>query len=357
MSGDFHNIRIKQVEKNTEDCVLVTFAIPDNLKADFAFSAGQYLTLRTEINNEDVRRSYSLCSSPLDNTWQVAIKQIDGGVFSTYANNELSTGDEILVQQPDGRFGIPMDPKVANNYVAFAAGSGITPIVSIISSHLRAEPNSTFKLFYVNKRVSSIILKETLEDLKNEFMDRLEIFYFLTRESRSVEWLNGRLSKEKMERIFSSVCDIANTDHYFSCGPESMIIMIRDFLLDRGVNRDNIHFELFFSGEVDQEKKGNLKKQFEGKTSSVELKEGGKTIIFQMKQADQSILDEALLQNADLPFACKGGVCCTCRAKLVEGKVDMLKSYGLEEDEIADGYILTCQALAVSDKIVVDFDQ
>jgi len=355
MTKKLYKLSVAAVEKTTEDCTILTIDVPAEVRPDFSYQQGQYLTLVAKINGESVRRSYSLCSSPLDEVWKVGIKQIPEGKFSTYANQQLKPGDTLEVLPPNGNFFVPVVPNQARNYVAFAAGSGITPILSIIKTHLQSEPKSTFKLFYVNQTVSSIILKEELEALKNLYMERLEIFYFLTRETRSVPLFNGRPDKEKMEIIFKTICDVDQIDHYFSCGPEPMVLLIRDFLLEKKVSKDAIHFELFNTGGAPFKRK-EIAKKFNGKVSDVTILEGGITTNFTIPQGSENLLEAAMKNNADLPFACKGGVCCTCRAKLIEGEVEMLVNYGLEDEEVKAGYILTCQALPISDKVVVDFD-
>lgn len=357
MSLAYHKLKVKEIHKTTVDCAVISFEVPEELEQYYKYNQGQYLTLRAKINQEEVVRSYSLCSSPLDKEWKVGIKQIEDGKFSTFANEVLKVGDMIDVASPNGNFYIETNPELERNYIAFAAGSGITPMLSIIKTHLEAEEKASFKLFYINKTVASIILKEELEALKNIYMDRFEIYYFLTKEHRSVPLLNGRLDKEKMESIFSNICKTEEIDHYFSCGPEAMVLMIKDFLLEKNVDSSAIHYELFHAEGAAPEIKEKLKEEYKGKTSEVTLYEGGKTLNFTIPQASDNILDAALKNAADLPFACKGGVCCTCKAKLIEGEVNMLLNYGLEEEEIADGYILTCQALPITDKVVVDFDQ
>lgn len=351
----FYSLKVKDLQKTTRDCTIVTLDVPADLEETFDFKQGQYLTLRADINGEDVRRSYSLCSSPIDKEWKVGVKQIPEGKFSTYANQTLKVGDSLDVMLPVGNFYVDVDPDSKRNYVAFAAGSGITPMVSIIKTHLAEEPSSTFKLFYTNKNVGSIILKEELEALKNIYMERLEIFYFLTKEYRNVELFNGRIDLEKLDIIFKTICDVEQIDHYFSCGPEQMILMVRDFLTDKGVDKGKIHFELFNTSGATA-KKIEIDPALKGKTSEVTILEGGKSFVFDVATGEDNILDAALKNNADLPFACKGGVCCTCRAKVVEGSVDMKINYALEEDEVAAGFVLTCQAVPTTEKVVVDFD-
>ncbi|MGB3605826.1 FAD-binding oxidoreductase, partial [Psychroserpens sp.] len=227
--AEFHTIKIANIYKETSDTSVVTFEVPLELQDAFTFSQGQHLTLKATINDEDVRRSYSLCSSPMDKQWQVAVKQIPGGKFSTYINQELRAGDTMEVMAPSGRFGVPVKPKDTKNYLFFAAGSGITPVLSMIKTHLKAEPNATCKLFYVNKTAKSIIFKEALEQLRNTFFGRLEIYYFLTKERRDIELFNGRFDDEKMEVLTNNFIDIPDTNEVFLCGPEKMINYVSEF--------------------------------------------------------------------------------------------------------------------------------
>lgn len=352
----FYKLIVNDCTKTTEDCTVIGFEMPDFLRPLFKFKQGQYLTLKANIKGDPVQRSYSLCSSPLDNEWKVAIKQIPEGLFSTFANTNLKVGDILEVMPPNGNFNVAIsdEPK---NYLAVAAGSGITPIISIIKTHLAEEPHSTFKLVYINKTVSSIILKEELEALKNVYMDRLEIFHFLTREYRNIPLFDGRLDKEKFDTFCKQFCNLSDIKDCFICGPEEMIFMIENYLIETGKNKKEIHFELFnTSGKISDEKRETYK-SLSDKNADITIIDGGKTFNFNIDQGSQNILDAALANNADLPFACKGGVCCTCRAKLVEGKVDMIVNYALEEEEVEAGYILTCQSIPVSEKIIVDFDQ
>ena len=353
----FYKLRVSEIEKVTKDCSVIAFDVPTDLHEVFGFKQGQYLTLKSEINGEELRRSYSLCTSPLDKEWKVGIKKIEGGRFSSYANEVLKVGDELEVMPPDGKFFIEIDPNQTRQYAAFAAGSGITPILSIIKTHLESEPNSSFKLFFINQTTASIILKEELEALKNKFMGRFEIFYFLTKERRSVPLFNGRIDQEKLEIIFKTICDTGIIDHYFMCGPEAMIELIDGFLKDRGVAKNQIHFELFgTSADKSNEAKNELAASLKDKECQVTIIEGGIGIDFVMEQGSNNILDEALFQHADLPFACKGGVCATCKAKVLEGEVKMLLNFGLEDEEVEEGFVLTCQSIPISDKVVVDFD-
>ena len=353
----FYKLKVADIHKVTQDCAVVSFEVPLDVQEVFDFKQGQYLTLKQEINGEEVRRSYSLCSSPLDKEWKIGVKKIEGGRFSSYVNDVLQVGDVLEVLPPDGNFFVEVDAGQKRNYAAFAAGSGITPIYSIIKTHLTAEPESTFKLFFVNQTTASIILKEELEALKNTFMDRFEIFYFLTKERRSVSLFNGRIDDEKLDVLFKTVCKTENLDHYFICGPEAMIHLLDDRLRKCGVGKEQIHFELFgTNADATKEEQKELAASLKDKHCKVTIIEGGVSFDFEMEQGSNNLLDEALMNAADLPFACKGGVCATCKAKVIEGDVKMLLSYGLEDDEKEQGYILTCQSIPTSDSLIVDFD-
>lgn len=353
----FYKLKVADIQKVTQDCAVVSFEVPDDIQDAFTFKQGQYLTLKHDINGEELRRSYSLCSSPLDKEWKIGVKKIEGGRFSGFVNDVLQVGDTLEVMPPDGKFYVEIDSEQKRQYAAFAAGSGITPIYSIIKTHLTAEPKSTFKLFFVNQTTASIILKEELEALKNQFMDRFEIFYFLTKERRSVPLFNGRIDEEKLDILFKTVCDPAALDHSFICGPEAMIHLIDDRLRKSGAGKDQVHFELFgTSADAGKAQQKELAASLKDKHCKVTIIEGGVGLDFDMEQGSNNVLDEALANAADLPFACKGGVCATCKAKVIEGDVKMLLSYGLEEDEKEQGFILTCQAIPTSDKLVVDFD-
>ncbi len=353
----FYTIPVSNIEQSTPDCRIITLDIPKDLQTEFAFKQGQYLTLKADINGTEVRRSYSLCSSPLDHQWQIGIKKIPNGKFSTFANDILKVGDSIEVMAPQGHFYIDVSESTDREYVAFAAGSGITPVHSIITTHLEAEPNSSFTLFYINQSTQSIILKESIEALKNKYIGRFRVFHFLTREKRAAELFNGRIDTVKLEAIFSSICSTENINDYFLCGPESMIHLIKDYLVNQGVDESNVHFELFgTNAEHSKERQESIAVEFAGKSCDLTVKEGGKTFDITVPQGESNVLDIALAHHADLPFACKGGVCATCKCKLEEGKVEMIVSYGLEQDEIDNGYILSCQAVPLSEKIIVDFD-
>jgi ring-1,2-phenylacetyl-CoA epoxidase subunit PaaE len=355
--AEFHKIKLANVYKETDDTAVLTFDIPENLRDEFKFHQGQHLTLRQIIDGEDVRRSYSLCSSPLENKWQVAVKQIPEGKFSTYVNENLNQGEILDVMPPTGTFGVSTCPDTSKNYLFFAAGSGITPVLSMIKTHLLAEPHSTCKLFYVNKTAKSIIFKEELEQLRNKYFGRLEIYYFLTKERRDIELFNGRFDDEEMEVLTKTFIDIPDTNEVFLCGPEQMVNYVSDYLINAGLPKELIHFELFVSGlsEEDIKRQERLAKQnVEG--VEVTIVDGGKEFLFTMTKDYDNILDAALNAGADLPFACKGGVCSTCKCQVIEGEVEMKINYALEADEVAQKFVLSCQAVPTTEKVVVDFD-
>ena len=353
----FHTLTAKEVYKETDDCTVIGFDIPENLKDSFKYRQGQHLTLRATIDGEDVRRSYSLCSCPTDGEWKVAVKKILGGKFSTYANDVLKTGDTIEVMEPSGVFGVEIAPDKPKNYLFFAAGSGITPVLSMIKTHLSAEPKSTCKLFYVNKTAKSIIFKEELEQLRNQYFGRLEIYYFLTKERRDIELLNGRFNEEKMDILTKAFIDIPDTNEVFLCGPEQMVHFVSDYLVNAGLPKENVHFELFVTGltEEDKARQERLAKQnVEG--VEVTIVDGGKEFVFTMTKDYDNILDAALGAGADLPFACKGGVCSTCKCEVLDGDVEMMINYALDEKEVSQNLVLSCQAVPTTQKVKVDFD-
>ncbi len=353
----FHSLKVLDIKKETKDCSVISFEVPADLQSEFKFKQGQHLTLRATIDGKEVRRSYSLCSSPIENQWKVAVKKISGGVFSSFVNDSLKKGQAIDVMAPNGVFYRDIQPEKAKNYIAFAAGSGITPILSIIKTHLALEPNCTFKLFYLNRSVKSIIFKEEIELLKNRYFDRFEIFHFLTKEHRSVELFNGRFTSEKLKVLTDKIIDVSEVSDCFICGPEDMIFLIRDELVSAGLAKDHIHYELFTSGNTEADKK-RIDKILEHKVSGTEVTiiDGGKEFHFTMGEDFDNILDGALAAGADLPYACKGGVCSTCRCKVVEGSVEMKLNYAIDEEDVKKNFILSCQAVPTSAKIVVDFD-
>ncbi|MBI2282982.1 MAG: phenylacetate-CoA oxygenase/reductase subunit PaaK [Bacteroidetes bacterium] len=357
MSLHFHPLTVAEVRRETSDCVSIAFSIPAALAETFQYKQGQYITLRTHINGQEIRRSYSVCSSPLDQELRVAVKQVTDGLFSTYANHTLKKGDTLDVLPPLGKFFTELDPAQAKEYVGFAAGSGITPVLSIIKTSLRTEPKSSFTLVYGNRNRHTIIFKEELEALKNLYMDRFRVIYILSREKTDAPINFGRIDGEKCAMLCEKAIDAQQADAFFVCGPEEMIFSVKEQLENLGVDKKKIHFELFTTPGAKKDKEQKTQKSHpQDIKSKVTIKLDGISFDFDLGFEEKSILDAALQHGADLPYACKGGVCCTCRAKLVEGEVDMDVNYGLEPDEIEQGFILTCQSHPRTEKVVVDFD-
>ncbi|WP_178985818.1 FAD-binding oxidoreductase [Winogradskyella helgolandensis] len=355
--AEFYKLKVLDLYKETEDTSVITFDVPLELHDAFKFRQGQHLTLKADLNGEDVRRSYSLCSSPNDKQWKVAVKLIPGGKFSTYINEELKTGDQLEVMSPSGTFGVEVNAEKPKNYLFFAAGSGITPVLSMVKAHLQAEPNSTCKLFYVNKTAKSIIFKEELEQLRNKYFGRLEIYYFLTKERRDIELFNGRFDDEKMKVLTKTFIDIPDTSEVFLCGPEKMVNYVSEYLINAGLPKELIHFELFVKGLSDEDiKRAERLAQQNVEGTEVVIVDGGKEFAFTMTKEYDNILDAALGAGADLPFACKGGVCSTCKCKVIDGAVEMKINYALSDKEVSQNLVLSCQAVPTTEKVIVDFD-
>ncbi|NQW43313.1 MAG: phenylacetate-CoA oxygenase/reductase subunit PaaK [Bacteroidetes bacterium] len=360
-SPKFHTLTLKDVRKETSDCISVAFNIPANLSSDYAYLQGQYITMHKQIDGEEVRRSYSVCSSPLDGELRVAIKQVDNGKFSTYANKNFKIGDEIKVMTPMGNFYTDLNAQNKKHYVAFAAGSGITPILSIIKTTLVTEPNSTFTLVYGNKNTGSIMFLEEIEAIKNRHIEHFQVFHILSRESVDVPILNGRINDDKCRELLNKkLLATGSIDEIFICGPEDMIMSVKNTAIAAGIDSKHIHFELFTSptqAAAQQPKADVGSASNNGQaTSKVQVKIDGITYKIDLAYGGDSILDAALKAGADLPFACKGGVCCTCRAKVTSGTVDMDMNFALEDDEVEKGYVLTCQSHPTSVEVFVDFD-
>ena len=356
MHNNFETLTISDVRRETRDCVSVAFALPDNLKEQFRFKQGQYITVRATLNGEDIRRSYSICSSPLDGELRIAVKKVPDGLFSTYANDQLKKGDSLQVMTPRGRFFTELNPAASNHYIAFAAGSGITPIFSIIKTTLQTEPNSHFTLIYGNRNRHSIIFREQLEALKNKYIGRFNIIYILSREKTDAPIHFGRIDAAKTSSLCGILIDPAQAAAIFLCGPEEMVFSVKEVLEQKQVDPKKIHFELFTAGKKARKAKPVQSADNREVKSRISVKQDGTSFEFDLGFEGDSILEAALKQGADLPFACKGGVCCTCKAKLIEGEVEMELNYGLEPDEIEQGFILTCQSHPIAEKVMIDFD-
>lgn len=356
MAIHFHKLRIKDIKKETSECVSIAFDIPAEVQKDFHFIQGQNITIRTFKDGEEARRSYSICSSPLENELRVAVKKVGGGLFSTFANEQLKKGDELEVLPPTGTFFPKSIPTDRNDYVFFAAGSGITPIISIIKTILLTEHNSSVTLVYGNKNLQSIIFKEEIEALKDKYLRRLRVYYILSREKTESDFNYGRIDESKCNHL-SKLINFNIIDDFFICGPEKMIYTVKDFLCGWGIEPEKIHFELFTTPTREHTKIYEAVEQTSEEGSEITVKIDGRSFDFNLDFNGKTILDAGLAQGADLPFACKGGVCCTCKAKLIEGEVEMEANYGLEKSEVKAGFILTCQSHPRSKKVVVDYDE
>jgi ring-1,2-phenylacetyl-CoA epoxidase subunit PaaE len=352
----FQSLKVAEVIRETADCV--SLILRPESGADFSFIAGQYLTLKATIGGEEVRRSYSLSSAPSEGVLRVAVKEVDGGLFSTYANRELKAGDTLESLLPDGRFKVDTRPGT-KKHLAFVAGSGITPVLSQIKHVLNSDDYSTFALFYVNKETASIIYKDELAELKDRFLERFQLFNLITREPIEAEIFSGRLDAKRCARIFKEIIDPSLFDVAYLCGPESMITDCKASLIDAGMAEENIQFELFTASAPTKGKSGSKKKSSDSSDEvSVSIVLDGVTTNIKVKKEGKSILDVALDSGLDAPFSCQGGVCCTCRCKMSQGTASMEINYALEPDEVEDGFILSCQAHPTGDgPWVVDYDQ
>jgi ring-1,2-phenylacetyl-CoA epoxidase subunit PaaE len=357
MAVHFHKLKVKEVKTETPDCVSIAFIVPEDLQSEFLFEQGQNITIKKEVDGEELRRSYSICSAPFENELRVAVKKVDGGKFSTYANSSLKAGDTLDVLPPTGKFNTKLITQNSKQYLAFAAGSGITPVISIIKTTLQTEPASSFTLVFGNRGRHSIIFFEELEALKNRYLNRFNFINILSREKTDAPINFGRIDTNKLTEL-NKLVDYKNTDEFFICGPKEMIFCVKDFLEQIDIDKKKIHFELFTTPGQKQSsvvsRQSSL--QDKGPTSKITVKLDGRSFDFDLGFNSENILDAALKQGADLPFACKGGVCCTCKAKLLEGEVAMDVNWGLEQEEVEQGYILTCQSHPTTKKVVVDFD-
>ncbi|MEO9531753.1 MAG: FAD-binding oxidoreductase [Crocinitomicaceae bacterium] len=358
MKPTFHQLTIKDIKKETADTVSIAFDVPASLAADYKFVPGQYLTLRADINGEDIRRSYSISSALSEGELRVAVKEVENGKFSTYANKSLSAGDVMDVMTPQGGFIVESDSAAQNNYVFYAAGSGITPVLSMVRTLLETESDCNVFLYYGNKSAEATIFKNELDALANNYTN-FKLNYILSREDSGDANRNGRIDAAKCAYFYTAELEALKLQGVYACGPESMIETVKDFYTTKGLLH-KVHFELFTTPVVSS---------LEGATTEAEANESAQvnaevTVIiddeeysFPLATSGKDILSAAQDADADVPFSCKGGVCCTCRAKVMEGKVKMTLNFALEEDEVADGFVLTCQSHPITEKVVISFDE
>ncbi len=354
----FHALTVSEVHRETPDAVVVSLAVPEALAGTFRFTQGQYVTLQARIDGEEVRRSYSICAATHEAALRVGIRKVAGGVFSSWANDVLRPGLEIEAMPPAGSFFAPLNPAHRHHYAGFAAGCGITPIISIIKTTLAEEQRSSFSLLYGNRASGSIMFREELEELKDRYLERLSLTHILSREQRDIALFNGRIDRGKCRQLFRTWLDVSTLDAAFICGPEGMMLEVAEALEERGLDRRAIRFELFSSAD------GGRPRRAPGASAAAERDLCQTTVIldgrarsFALEKHTITILEAALQAGIEAPYACKAGVCSTCRAMLVEGTAEMDANHALDDYEIRRGYILTCQAHPASDNVVVDYDQ
>ncbi len=352
----FHSLAVAQVEAVTRDAVAITFAVPDALQDAFTYTQGQYLTLRTSLDGIETRRSYSICAAVQDRRLRVAVKRVAGGAFSNWAADHLQPGMRIDVMPPQGHFHIPVEPTAARHIVAFASGSGITPILSIVKTTLLAEPHSRVTLVYGNRSSSGVMFKEELEDLKDLFLSRFNLVWVMSRESQDIPLFNGRIDHGKCTQLLTDWIDPSGIDAAFICGPEDMMLATRQALQDSGVAPERIKVELFGTAPSGQPRAPRTAVQGRDQCE-VEVILDGTRHHFTMAKNQDNLIDAGLKAGLEMPYACKGGVCSTCRGKVIAGEVDMDINFALEDYEVARGFVLCCQSYPVTDKLTVNFDE
>jgi ring-1,2-phenylacetyl-CoA epoxidase subunit PaaE len=358
MSTKFYALPVASINRETATCVSIGFQIPEDLKSTFTFTPGQYLTIKTTINGEEIRRSYSICSAPQESQIRVAVKQVEQGKFSTYALQELKVGDVLELMPPMGNF-VSKSTSPAKHTLLIAAGSGITPMMSMIKTGLTSNDEDRFTLLYGNQTRQSIIFREELEDLKNKYVSRLSLNHVLSREALDLPIMHGRIDAQKCTEFSKGIFDCTQITEAFICGPEAMILEVKNTLLALGMDNSNIHIELFTTASQQKTTSAAQKESTStaaSEVSKVKVRIDGVTLEMDVPYEGDTILDVALQQGADLPYACKGGVCCTCKAKVLEGSVSMEVNYALESDEIKKGFVLSCQAHPTSASVFLDFD-
>ena len=353
----FHPLRVAQVHQETRDTIVLGFAVPDALQEAFRFVQGQHLTLRATIGGEDTRRSYSICSAVQDARLQVAIKRVADGVFSSWANDTLKAGDVIDVMPPMGHFHVPLAAGNRKHYLAFAVGSGITPLLSIIKTTLLSEPGSVFTLVYGNRASSAVIFRDALAELKDQYLTRFRLIYVMSREQQDVDLFNGRITHDKCRQFFASWIDLGDIDTAFICGPQQMMQDVSQALQEGGLRTEQIKVELFAASAPRRAHVPGSMAVAGSQACAVTMIQDGVQVNFSMDKDRESVLDAALKLGIEMHYACKAGVCSTCRCKVVEGRVDMDANHALEDYEVARGFALACQSFPVSDRLVLDFDQ
>jgi ring-1,2-phenylacetyl-CoA epoxidase subunit PaaE len=352
----FHPLTVAAIEPLTEDAAAITFDVPAELREEYAFTQGQHLTVRTALAGDDVRRNYSICSPVSSGVLRIAVKRLPGGAFSEHALDQLQVGDVLDVMTPSGRFFTELDPEHAKTYVCVAAGSGITPILSIVATTLEVEPQARVTLIYANRTHASIMFLEEVEDLKDRYPDRFSLVHLLSREPQEVELFSGRLDVPRMQRLLETIIPPADVDEWFLCGPYEMVATLRKQLVAEGVSKRSIHAEVFHVETAPPVRRTPVETGAPAEGAEVTISLDGRRSSFRLAFDGPPVLEAALTVRPDAPFACKGGVCGTCRAKVLEGAVDMDTNWALEPDEVERGYVLTCQSHPTTPTVVLDYD-
>ncbi|PWH86445.1 1,2-phenylacetyl-CoA epoxidase subunit PaaE [Brumimicrobium oceani] len=357
MNPRFHTLKVKDIRQETKDAVSIALSVPNELAENYKYTPGQYLTFRTSIDGEEVRRSYSICTGIQENELRVAVKKMVNGKFSSFANDTLKVDDEIEVMTPMGTFTTDIEENTKKSFLFFAGGSGITPVMSLIKTILNTSKESNVTLIYGNRGVDHIIFRDELEDLKNRFMNRFSLMHVFSGEKIGNKLQEGLLDKNQVELIYNAVLKGQNTDEVFVCGPEPTIYAVKDVFEEAGFDPKKVHFELFTSPTQSNKKPLPTVASAHKVDANIKIILDGEEVLLNLDSNGESILDAAANAGADVPYSCKGGVCCTCKAKVLEGKARMDVNYALEKDEVEAGYILTCQAHPESEKLVVSFDE
>lgn len=354
----FHPLTVTGIRRDTRDAVVLTLSPREEDRSLFAFLQGQYLTFRRDFDGEELRRCYSICSGLDDDALRVGIKRVEGGAFSTWANEALAPGDVLEAMPPMGSFHAPLDPAAARHYLCVAGGSGITPVLSIIRTVLAREPGSQVTLVYANRRIGSIMFREEIDDLKNAHLGRFAVLHILEAEAQEIDLFTGRIDADKMAALFSGWIDPGSVDLAFICGPEPMMLTVAESLRTHGLTDDRIRFELFLSAQPGRARRPAVRqgRAEGGDETEAQVTLDGATRTFRMPKSGVSLLDAALAQDIDAPYSCRAGVCSTCRARVLEGAVEMAANHALEDYEVRAGYVLTCQCYPLTDRIVVSYD-
>ena len=360
----FHHLTVSAVERLTDDAVAVSFAVPDELAQEYAFEPGQHLTLRATINGEDARRSYSICLSRAEalrrKELRVAAARVGGGAMSGWLNDSVKVGDEIEVMTPLGGFTCPTQSESTRHHVAIAAGSGITPVMSLLTTALAEEPHSRATLVFGNRRTSSIMFLEELEDLKNRYPGRFHLVNVLSREAQDVDLFTGRIDRDRLERLFATILPVDTADEWYLCGPFGLVETAREVLSERGVDPHHVHHEVFHVEGQDSPGTPRAEVRTADPTAPPEavvtVNLDGRSTVIEMPSREETILAATLRARPDAPYSCTGGVCGTCRARVVEGKVRMERNYALEPEEVEAGIVLACQSHPLTDTVALDYD-